>query len=91
MKEQVYKKVILKLQLPQNSLEGWLKQPAGPIPRVNDSASLGRGQSQFAFLTSSKALAKAAGWEPHSENTDLNHRQKNSLEQKKIRRLTENR
>ena len=86
MREQIYKKVILKLLLPQNSLEGWLKQPAGPILRVNDSASLGRGQSQFASLTSSEALAKATGRRPHSENTDLNHRQKNSLEQKKIRR-----
>lgn len=37
------------LLLPLTSLEGWLKQPAGPIPRVNDLAGLGWGQQSFAF------------------------------------------
>lgn len=71
------------LQLPQTSLEGWLKLAAGPIPRVKDLASLGWGQQSFALLTCSQTLAKAKGWEPHSENTDQNQRRKNNLEQEK--------
>lgn len=61
--------------MPQTSLEGWLKQAAGPIPKVKDLASLGWGQQSFTFLTCSETLAKAKGWEPHSENTDQNQRQ----------------
>ena len=73
------------LQLPQTSLEGWLKQPAGLIPRVNDLASLGWGQQSFAFLTCSETLAKAKCWEPHSENTDQNQRQGKIVLNKKRR------
>lgn len=54
----------------QSHLEGLLKQIAGPIPQVSDSAELGWGQN-FTFLISFQVMLMLLVWKPHFKNFDL--------------------